>query len=133
MPGLFALEPCDGQTPERRPALGQTALGMTDRQEQSLQIDGQEVVVLSYPFSVSGDQAEAIKQQWAEAGLPGKLVVLSEGAKLSVMGRDEQLDRIESMLTTLVESLAEEGEEGRQEYTLDGEAVGGERDDTQPL
>lgn len=44
-----------------------------------------------------------------------------------------QMDRIESLLTTLVESLADEGEEDQQEYTLDGEAVGGERDDSQPL
>lgn len=45
-----------------------------------------------------------------------------------------QLDRIESLLVTLVESLADEGEEMEQpELTLDGEAVGGERDDTQPL
>jgi hypothetical protein len=45
-----------------------------------------------------------------------------------------QLDRIESLLVTLVESLADEGEEmGQPELTLDGEAVGGERDDTQPL
>lgn len=100
---------------------------------QSLQVDGQEIVVLSLPGPVSGEQVEQIKQYWAAEGLPGKLVVVSDGASLSVLGRDEQLDRIESLLTTLVESLAEEGEEGQQEYTLDGEAVGGERDDSQPL
>ncbi|WP_241059106.1 hypothetical protein [Achromobacter xylosoxidans] len=107
---------------------------MTEPQGQILQIEGQEIVALSYPCAVHDEQAEHIKRQWAEAGLPGKLVVLSNGATISVLGRDEQLDRIESMLTTLVESLADEGEETEQrERTLDGEAVGGERDDSQPL
>ncbi|MGR8759451.1 hypothetical protein PVB08_22300 [Bacillus thuringiensis] len=107
---------------------------MMDPKEQALKIEGQEIVVLSYPCTVHADQAEAIKQYWAEAGLPGKLVVLSDGATLSVLGRDEQLDRIESLLTALVESLADESEEVEQrELTLDGQAVGGERDDSQPL
>ncbi len=107
---------------------------MIDPKEQALKIEGQEIVVLSYPCTVHADQAEAIKEHWAEAGLPGRLIVLSDGATLSVLGRDEQLDRIESLLTMLVESLADEGE-GTDEpiRTLDGEAVGGERDDSQPL
>ncbi|WP_336235734.1 hypothetical protein [Achromobacter dolens] len=101
---------------------------------KSIRVEGQEIVVLSYPCAVQADQAEAIKHQWREAGLPGKLVILTDGAKLSVLGRDEQLDRIESLLATLVESLADEGEEIEQrELTLDGQAVGGERDDSQPL
>lgn len=50
------------------------------------------------------------------------------------MSAPTQLDRIESLLTTLVESLADEGEETEQrEFTLDGVAVGGERDESQPL
>lgn len=107
---------------------------MTSPSRQSLEIEGQEIVVLSYPCAVNADQVEAIKHQWSDAGLPGKLVVLSDGAKLNVLGRDEQLDRIESLLTTLVESLADEGEDTEQpQLTLDGEAVGGERDDSQPL
>ncbi|AKQ59722.1 hypothetical protein ACR55_01852 [Bordetella hinzii] len=106
---------------------------MTGPSRQWLEIEGQEIVVLSYPCSLCAEQVEGIRRDWDEAGLPGKLVVLTDGAKLSVLGRDEQLDRIESLLTTLVESLADEGEEGQQEYTLDGEAVGGERDDSQPL
>lgn len=106
---------------------------MTDRLHQTLQVDGQEIVVLSYPCALHVEQVEGIRRDWAEAGLPGKLVVLTDGAKLSVLGRDEQLDRIESMLTTLVDSLADEGEEVQQEYTLDGDAVGSERDDSQPL
>lgn len=45
-----------------------------------------------------------------------------------------QLDRIEAKLDALLEALADEGEETEQrELTLDGEAVGGERDDSQPL
>lgn len=45
-----------------------------------------------------------------------------------------QLDRIEAKLDALLEALADEGEETEQPVlTLDGEAVGGERDDTQPL
>lgn len=45
-----------------------------------------------------------------------------------------QLDRIEAKLDALLEALADEGEEMDQpELTLDGERVGGERDDSQPL
>lgn len=45
-----------------------------------------------------------------------------------------QLDRIEAKLDALLDALADEGEETEQpQLTLDGEAVGGERDDSQPL
>lgn len=45
-----------------------------------------------------------------------------------------QLDRIEAKLDALLEALADEGEEVEQrELTLDGESVGGERDESQPL
>lgn len=48
--------------------------------------------------------------------------------------RPTQLDRIEAKLDALLEALSDEGEEIEQpERTLDGEAVGGERDDSQPL
>jgi len=48
--------------------------------------------------------------------------------------RPTQLDRIEAKLDALLEALADEGEEmDRPELTLDGEALGGERDDSQPL
>lgn len=107
---------------------------MTEPREQILQIEGREIVVLSYQGSVSEEQAHALKKKWSEAGMPGELIVLCEGATLSVLGRDEKLDRIEAKLDALLEALADEGEEMEQpELTLDGEAVGGERDDTQPL
>ncbi|EJO27469.1 hypothetical protein [Achromobacter marplatensis] len=107
---------------------------MTTHSQQSFQVEGQKIVVLAYPSSLSDDRTETIKRQWAEAGLPGKLVVLSEGATMSVLGRDERLDRIEAKIDALLDALADEGEEMEQpELTLDGEAVGGERDDTQPL
>ncbi|MCP1404264.1 hypothetical protein [Achromobacter insolitus] len=45
-----------------------------------------------------------------------------------------QMDRIESLLATLVELLADEAEEPDEPVrTLDGEIIGGERDDSQPL
>ncbi|WP_157814466.1 hypothetical protein [Achromobacter spanius] len=50
------------------------------------------------------------------------------------MNKPTQLDRIEVKLDAFIEALADEGEERCQpELTLDGEAVGGERDDTQLL
>ncbi len=50
------------------------------------------------------------------------------------LGNNPQLDRIEAKLDALLEALEDEGEETEQrELTLDGEAVGGERDDSQPL
>lgn len=52
----------------------------------------------------------------------------------AILGRNSQLDRIEAKLDALLEALADEGEEiEKRELTLDGEAVGGERDDSQPL
>lgn len=47
--------------------------------------------------------------------------------------RPTQLDRIEAKLDALLEALADEGEEAEVRITLDGEVVGGERDDSQPL
>ena len=102
--------------------------------EQSFQVEGQEIVVLSYPCSLLAEQVDYIRRCWDEAGLPGKLVVLTDSAKLTVLSRDEQLDRIEAKLDALLEAFADEGEETEQpQPTLDGEAVGGERDDSQPL
>lgn len=50
------------------------------------------------------------------------------------MTQPTQLDRIEAKLDALLEALADEGEEiERRELTLDGEAVGDDRDDSQPL
>lgn len=50
------------------------------------------------------------------------------------MIKPTQLDRIEAKLDALLEALADEGEEMDQpQLTLDGEAVGGERDNSQPL
>lgn len=64
----------------------------------------------------------------------GKRYVVVEPDMGSVQPAPTQMDRIESLLVTLVGSLADEGEEvGHPELTLDGEAVGGDRDDTQPL
>jgi hypothetical protein len=64
----------------------------------------------------------------------GRRYVVVEQDVGSVQPVPTQMDRIESLLVTLVEALADEGEEMDQpELTLDGEAVGGERDDSQPL
>lgn len=41
--------------------------------------------------------------------------------------------RIEDKLDALLAALADDGEEAEVRITLDGEAVGGERDDSQPL
>lgn len=63
----------------------------------------------------------------------GKRYVVVEQEVGSVQPDPTQMDRIESLLVMLVESLADEGEETQQEFSLDGEAVAGERDDSQPL
>jgi hypothetical protein len=69
-----------------------------------------------YPGSLKRDQERRAKREWLERATP------------------TQLDRIEAKLDALLDALADEGEEMEQpELTLDGEAVGGERDDTQPL
>jgi hypothetical protein len=69
-----------------------------------------------YPGSLKRDQERRAKREWLEPSEP------------------TQLDRIEAKLDALLDALADEGEEMEQpELTLDGEAVGGERDDTQPL
>lgn len=69
-----------------------------------------------YPGSLKRDQERRADGGWCESAEP------------------TQLDRIEAKLDALLEALADEGEETEQrELTLDGEAVGGERDESQPL
>lgn len=69
-----------------------------------------------HPGSLKRDQERRANRGWCEPPEP------------------TQLDRIEAKLDALLVALADEGEEmDRPELTLDGEAVGGERDDTQPL
>lgn len=69
-----------------------------------------------HPGSLKRDQERRAKREWLEPSEP------------------TQLDRIEAKLDALLEALADEGEEMEpRELTLDGEAVGGERDDSQPL
>ncbi|CAB3855292.1 hypothetical protein LMG26858_01931 [Achromobacter anxifer] len=64
----------------------------------------------------------------------GRLYVVVEQYEDGAEPTPTQMDRIESLLATLVELLADEGEDTEQPVlTLDGEAVGGERDDSQPL
>lgn len=70
-------------------------------------------------------------------GHPGSLKRQADRLKdRSWMNASEpsQLDRIEAKLDALLEALADEGEETEQpQLTLDGEAVGSERDESQPL
>lgn len=68
------------------------------------------------PGSLKRAQERRAKREWLERAKP------------------TQLDRIEAKLDALLEALADEVEETEQPVlTLDGEAVGGERDDSQPL
>lgn len=76
-----------------------------------------------FPGSLKRDQESRAKRE-----LPHWVI---EG--LTATG-PSQLDRIEAKLDALLEALADEGEETEQrELTLDGEAVGGQRDDSQSL
>lgn len=94
-----------------------------------------------YPGSLKRDQER--RMNWMNGvekatGFTGSVVAVP-----GMVGPDEcvlqqsqptQLDRIEAKLDALLEALADEGEQMEQpELTLDGEAVGGERDDSQPL
>ncbi|MGY6273471.1 hypothetical protein ACXIUT_27705 [Achromobacter denitrificans] len=64
----------------------------------------------------------------------GKRYVVVEQDVGSIQPAPTQMDRIESLLVTLIESLADEGEETDEPTrTLDGEIVGDARDDSQPL
>ncbi|WP_043223582.1 hypothetical protein [Bordetella hinzii] len=64
----------------------------------------------------------------------GRLYVVVEQCEDGAKPAPTQMDRIESLLATLLELLADEVEEPDEPVrTLDGEIIGGERDDSQPL
>ncbi|QDJ40302.1 hypothetical protein [Bordetella hinzii] len=64
----------------------------------------------------------------------GRLYVVAERYEDGVKPAPTQMDRIESLLATLMELLADEDEEPDEPArTLDGEIIGGDRDDSQPL
>ncbi|MBV7502087.1 hypothetical protein [Achromobacter sp. ACM05] len=76
-----------------------------------------------FPGSLKRDQERRAKQNYPLPVGGGQMARISE-----------QMARIEGKLDALIEALADEGEEMDQpDLTLDGEAVGGERDDSQPL
>lgn len=91
---------------------------------------------LPWPSDVTEEQAEKWLGEYesrARAWNVGVSPCLEDMAAIADTV-PSQLDRIEAKLDALLEALADEGEEMDQaELTLDGEAVGGERDDTQPL
>ena len=75
------------------------------------------------PGSLKRDQERRAKQHYPLPVGAGQMARISE-----------HMARIEAKLDALLEALADEGEETEQrELTLDGEEVGGERDDSQPL
>lgn len=83
---------------------------------------------LPWPSDVSKEQVEA----WREEYECGSSCVGFKTALANPV--PSQLDRIEAKLDALLEALADEGVEAQQlQATLDGERVGGERDDSQPL
>jgi hypothetical protein len=100
---------------------------------QRLALGPDDAVVLTVERPLTRDQFDRIKHQ-VNAEFPGrKIVVLDCNVRLATMGPDDKLDRILSMLTTLVQGLAEDAEEAQPQRTLDGEYAGGEREEGRSL
>jgi hypothetical protein len=102
-----------------------------------------DTVIVSYPGRLSVEQEARIREVMKGA-FPQCLVVLAaEGFRVSILGGDERMQRVEEALSTviaqqatLIKALTEippEEEEEPQALTLDGEPAGQERDQTQGL
>jgi hypothetical protein len=88
-------------------------------------------VVFEIDRNLTAEQYERLRE-FLQRGLEGDAlaVVLPPGVRM--VTNPAQLDRIEQKLDTLLQALADEGEE-EVATTLDGEVAGRDRDQTQGL
>ena len=100
---------------------------------ERMQLDPTDTIVLSSEHTLDMDTCARLKQH-LEGLLPGhKVLVLDGGLRISAIGHDAGLQRIEEKLDRLIEALAEDGIEPPAR-TLDGDLFpNAERDQTQSL
>ena len=100
---------------------------------ERMNLDPSDTVVLSTEHMLDDDTAMHLRQR-LEGLLPGhKVLVLDNGLRISAIGHEAGLRRIEEKLDRLIEALAEDGIEPPAR-TLDGDLFpNAERDQTQSL
>lgn len=100
---------------------------------EKMQLDPTDTIVLTVDDFVADETASRLRDQ-LEHILPGhKVIVLDQGMRISAIGHEAGLQRIEEKLDRLIEALAEDGIEPPSR-TLDGELFPNrERDQTQSL
>ena len=100
---------------------------------ERMQLDPSDTIVLSSEHTLDTDTCARLKKH-LEGLLPGhKVLVLDGGLRISAIGHESGLRRIEEKLDRLIEALAEEGIEPPAR-TLDGELFpNAERDQTKAL
>lgn len=98
----------------------------------SLTLQPGQTLVYTTPHAMSADQCAKLADWFKDRFPANPVIVVDHGASLSILGENEQLTRIEQKLDHLIQALAED-EEPAPSLTLDGQPVGGERDQDRPL
>lgn len=105
-------------------------------QVQALHLAPGDTLVLTVDRRLSHEEAERLRAS-LEARFPGNKALVLEGgmALATISEQGGQLDRIEAMLATLVDALADDEEEDPEHpsRTLDGDPAGQAREPGTPL
>lgn len=94
-----------------------------------------DVIALRVPESVtvSGAMAAHLRHM-LQSAFPGhQVVILADGIEVYRMPSMEIMQRVESKLDALIQSLADEEDDDPPQLTLDGDHAGGARDQGQSL
>lgn len=96
-------------------------------------------LIIECPSQLSQQQREALREAVVATGVQGALV-LDGGMKVArpcddqIVALQDSVSRVEAKLDALIEALgAEDQGEQEQSLSLDGDAIGGERDGSQGL
>ena len=92
-----------------------------------------DTLVLSADRCLSKDQRDSLRSLLAQQFPGNKCLVVDGGMKLGVIAKSDRMERIEQKLDILISALAEEELVDASTISLDGQVLGRDRDESQPL
>lgn len=105
---------------------------MTEPDLSTISVGDGDVVLVKVPDNVSDYIVTRLEKYVGDAFPGNRVLVLGDGIDVAMVPSDLRLQRIEAKLDTLIKALAEDGDE-LPECDLEGNVLGGERDQSQSL